>query len=195
MSSHSTPLQHRTWYSANRDRVLERARLRRIARYAADPEKAAAEDYAAQKRYRERNKEAINTRQTLRRRDSGSEAATARWAKTRPFRAAGRMIHHVRRRALRDNIPFTITIGDIHPLPSVCPVCGKTMGAGAKCPASDRRSLDKIQPQLGYVPGNVAVICVSCNSVKGQSTPEQLVALVKWLHKVYPAWLLITENP
>jgi hypothetical protein len=42
-------------------------------------------------------------------------------------------------------------------------------------------SLDRIRPELGYVPGNVAVISYKANAIKQGATPEELRAVADWL--------------
>lgn len=44
-------------------------------------------------------------------------------------------------------------------------------------------SLDKINPDLGYVRGNVMVICCSCNRRKNNQTPQQMRELANALER------------
>jgi hypothetical protein len=42
-------------------------------------------------------------------------------------------------------------------------------------PLANAASLDKYDPVLGYVPGNIMVICMRCNTKKQDQTGEELV--------------------
>jgi hypothetical protein len=88
--------------------------------------------------------------------------------------AAGMLTAAKRKR--KHGTPVTITTADIW-IPNNCPVCGVllTIGSGA---SSDRSpSLDRYDPPLGYVPGNITVLCRGCNRRKQNHTGEQLIQL------------------
>lgn len=61
---------------------------------------------------------------------------------------------------------FLEHVESIFPRDKRCPACGVAMGW--KCQrqpdASKTPSVHKIIPALGYVPGNMAVLCSGCNS-------------------------------
>jgi uncharacterized membrane protein len=40
-----------------------------------------------------------------------------------------------------------------------------------------------LNPRLGYVPGNVAVISFIANAIKSNATPKQLEKVSKWVTK------------
>ena len=103
------------------------------------------------------------------------------------------MLLNARRRAKRKNLPITITVEDIR-IPENCPVssCGRLLipserrkpgEKGRNSPSSP--SLDMWNPALGYIPGNVWVICLYCNSRKQNMTGEQHVAFGKELIKAF----------
>jgi hypothetical protein len=48
-------------------------------------------------------------------------------------------------------------------------------------------SIDRRVPALGYVPGNVNLICHRCNTLKGDSTPEELRRLADWMERPAPS--------
>lgn len=81
-------------------------------------------------------------------------------------------------RAKRKGIPFDITIEDLMPFPTHCPVFGTELAY-----TSDVRqramlnsaSLDRFDPNKGYVKGNVNIISHHANSIKNQRTsPEEV---------------------
>ena len=76
------------------------------------------------------------------------------------------MLHKAKHNAKHNGVPFTITRADVS-LPTHCPVLGialKLFGAPLD-PALP--SLDKVYPDLGYIPGNVRVISLKANMIKG----------------------------
>jgi hypothetical protein len=64
--------------------------------------------------------------------------------------------------------------------PKVCPVFGKKFeGKGGFSPWA--RSIDRIDPKLGYVRGNVQIISNRANYMKRDATPEELILFAKWV--------------
>jgi len=80
------------------------------------------------------------------------------------------------KRRRRDGIPVTITAADIW-VPVTCPVCGVTLTVGVARSSDSSPSIDRYDPALGYVPGNIMVICRGCNRRKQNHTGEQLIHL------------------
>ena len=106
--------------------------------------------------------------------------ATA-WERADPRR---RLWYNAKQRALKAGVPFTITREDIH-VPMLCPVFGtplKVNEGGVPGPASP--SLDRISPEKGYVPGNVAVISNRANSIKSDATSGDIALVSEWLKKM-----------
>ena len=85
----------------------------------------------------------------------------------------GGMLNAARSRALSKGVPFTIHASDIE-LNTHCPCCGVTLCQGLGRRRDNSHSLDKIVNDLGYVPGNIWVICMRCNMLKGDSKPYEL---------------------
>lgn|SRR5208282_2812069 len=90
-------------------------------------------------------------------------------------------------------ILFAISRSDIRavwPVDGRCPALGLRLqrrhpgkgGKGGPQPASP--TLDRIRPERGYVPGNIAVISHRANILKGNSTnPTEFRKLANWLAK------------
>lgn len=88
------------------------------------------------------------------------------------------MLSNARTRAKRAGVPCTITAGDII-VPSHCPILGiplaRRLGRKGGCDQSP--SLDRIVPELGYVPGNIVVVSRRANRIKNDATIEELAAI------------------
>lgn len=91
------------------------------------------------------------------------------------------MLYAAKRRAIRDNNAFTISLDDLV-IPIHCPILGLELkkGTGRGKILASSPSLDKIIPELGYVPGNVQVISNKANSMKRDATLEEIVLLGEW---------------
>lgn len=89
-------------------------------------------------------------------------------------------------RARRDGYVCTLTIRDIV-IPEFCPLLGTKLepGKGTGGAKASSPSLDKIRPELGYVPGNVWVISYRANMIKNDATLRELQTLVDNLAKTY----------
>ncbi|MGO4409460.1 MULTISPECIES: hypothetical protein [unclassified Brevundimonas] len=84
------------------------------------------------------------------------------------------LLQRARQRAARRGLPFDLRRSDIV-VPSICPALGVpiTLGVG-RTPHSP--SLDRIQPALGYVRGNIRVISDQANRLKGAKALPDLYA-------------------
>jgi len=96
------------------------------------------------------------------------------------------MWYSAKKRAKRRDVPFSITPLDIA-IPARCPVLGVKLaighGADGKGPSSCSPTLDCIDPSLGYVPGNIAVISWRANRLKSDATLAELRRLADWVEE------------
>lgn len=98
------------------------------------------------------------------------------------------MVRAARYRAKARNLPFDLTYTDIH-IPPNCPCCGtKLICISDRLdttghPRHDSPSLDRIVPALGYIPSNVAVLCMRCNILKSGITEQMLFFLIEYIQK------------
>lgn len=93
-------------------------------------------------------------------------------------------------RAARDNIikkckntgvpiDLTLTIDDYIALyTESCHICGKKYDLTNH---DLKPTIDKLIPSLGYVRGNINVICTRCNRIKYNASPEELYAIADWI--------------
>jgi hypothetical protein len=85
---------------------------------------------------------------------------------------------NARRRAKEAGVPFTIHYSDIV-IPECCQI------SGVKFDTKIRElspSLDRVIPELGYVPGNIAIITVRMNRIKSDGTAlehQQIAAFMQ----------------
>jgi hypothetical protein len=89
-----------------------------------------------------------------------------------------------RTRARKSNLPFEITQEDILELigEGTCPVFGTPYNLTNDRERTDTSaSLDKFNPKLGYVRGNVAVISWRANNLKHDATTNEMLRLWVWM--------------
>lgn len=89
-----------------------------------------------------------------------------------------------RARAIKANIPFTITPSDVV-IPKVCPALGiilqRVRGKGG---SDSSPSLDRIVPGLGYIPGNIVVLSAKANRIKYNANSLEIRLVAYWLEGV-----------
>ncbi|MGK8202902.1 hypothetical protein ACRS8P_29230 [Burkholderia cenocepacia] len=92
------------------------------------------------------------------------------------------MFNRARARASDSGIEFSIDIEDVV-VPDRCPILGivlkRNVGGGRMLDGSP--SLDRIDPAVGYVKGNVWVISALANRMKNDASPEHLLKFAEWV--------------
>lgn len=84
-----------------------------------------------------------------------------------------KLFRGARERARKRGTMFSISKEDII-VPTCCPCCKTILTPSKGKMGVSSPSLDRIDNNLGYVSGNVWVICFRCNALKGDSTPSEL---------------------
>lgn len=80
-------------------------------------------------------------------------------------------------RAKNKNLPFNIHIEDIV-IPQVCPVLGIPLEVSSTGKPTRRSpSIDRIIPALGYVKGNIRIVSMRANTLRGSRTTADLEQL------------------
>jgi hypothetical protein len=153
------------YYRAHRALYIERAK----ARYRADP--MAKHNYDRQ-----------------RRKDMGDKLrAQAKAKRDRNRGTAWEIWNRAKWRAKRKGIQFTITVADVV-VPTHCPALGIKLSAVTKKGGHYASpSLDRIDPSLGYVPGNVVVISKRANTIKADASAIELMMVVRWMDRLTSA--------
>jgi len=95
------------------------------------------------------------------------------------------LLRNARYRAKKMGVPFGLCLGDIM-IPEVCPVLGIKieLGAGRTLSGWERNSspsLDRVDNNKGYVKGNVRVISLRANGLKGAASIEELRAVLEYM--------------
>lgn len=90
------------------------------------------------------------------------------------------LVYRAEERARKFGITATITEEDVR-IPDFCPILGIKLCPGDKWDCSTSPSLDRIIPERGYVPGNIAVISHRANQLKGEGTAEEHRKIADWI--------------
>lgn len=91
---------------------------------------------------------------------------------------------NAKRRAKAQSLPFTIAPADViqcFPYPLKCPALGVPLTLGVM-PLTP--SLDRMVPELGYVPGNIHVISHRANTLKSNGTAEEHRKIAEWMDRI-----------
>lgn len=140
----------------------------------------------AAREYYRRNKRQIKERDKLRstsikekRREWYAEKGAEYYAKRKIERTPELLLASAKNRAKKLDVPFTITVSDII-VPELCPYLKIPLTfISGKGQQWTNPSLDRIAPELGYVPGNVRVISRLANTMKSIASREQLLQFAR----------------
>lgn len=94
------------------------------------------------------------------------------------------MLQRARSRAQKKGLAFDLTIEDITPLPTYCPVFGVELCISNGGQSPNAYSLDRIDNTRGYVPGNVVVMSYLANRLKNDGTAEQHEQIARWMRRM-----------
>ncbi len=91
------------------------------------------------------------------------------------------MIQNARVRARAAGVPFTIVVSDVI-IPTNCPILGIPLfqALGRKGGSDNSPSLDRVEPERGYVPGNILVISNRANRLKSDASIEELRSIASF---------------
>jgi len=90
------------------------------------------------------------------------------------------MLWDAKKRARKSGVPFNIRAEHIT-IPDRCPLLGIALQRASGFREAGSPSLDRVRPELGYVPGNVWVISYRANQIKNDATLHELRAIVAGL--------------
>lgn len=150
------------------DRRCKRCQALRSARYNARPEIKARQQIYDRVRRADPAKRARLIEQSL------------AFSKTIPVEK--RMWRSALERASEKGLPFSIDVSDVV-VPDVCPLLDIPISRGKGKLHAGSPSLDRIDPGLGYVPGNVWVISYRANAMKQDATVDEITLLANRLRE------------
>lgn len=90
------------------------------------------------------------------------------------------LLTKARRRARLAGVPCNISKEDIV-IPEFCPILGYKLQVSDGRVSDNSPTLDRIEPQKGYVKDNIAVISHRANRIKTDASLGELKLLVEWL--------------
>ncbi|MCY0910859.1 hypothetical protein [Massilia antarctica] len=83
-------------------------------------------------------------------------------------------------RAKQNSLPFNLELADVV-IPETCPVLGLTLKWGcAKRQIDCSPTIDRVDPQKGYVKGNIFVISWRANRLKSDASLDEMRAVVAY---------------
>ena len=89
------------------------------------------------------------------------------------------LLYNAKRRAIKYNIPFTLTLDDMD-LPTHCPILGIELKTSTGPIADNSPTLDQIVPRQGYTKENTLIISKRANTIKSYGTPEEHLKIYKF---------------
>lgn len=89
------------------------------------------------------------------------------------------LLRWARGRAERGGLPFNLRVDDIQ-IPEFCPVLGIPLQCGTGRSCENSPTIDRVVPDVGYVPGNIIVISNRANRIKQNASWWELRMLVEF---------------
>ncbi len=100
------------------------------------------------------------------------------YVKTKAENTAKYLHKYAKSRAKKRNLEFNIEVSDII-IPEKCPYLGNDLVIGVNGNNKYSPSLDRIDPTKGYIKGNIQVVSRLYNSMKWDSSKEELIHFCK----------------
>lgn len=88
-------------------------------------------------------------------------------------RVANRLLISARHRAKKASLPFNLSLGDLK-IPKRCPMLGHIFELGNDSSGPWSPTIDRIIPDKGYVKGNIQIISLKANCIKGFASLKNL---------------------
>lgn len=115
---------------------------------------------------------------------SCTHANAKRWNAKQAVNKVKRLYFSAKARAKEQHIPFTIVQADVlaaWPADGLCPALGLRLQHGVKKMQDASPTLDRLNGEWGYVPGNIAVLSSAANRAKGKLTADELGRIAAWM--------------
>ena len=94
------------------------------------------------------------------------------------------MLNNARKRASLFNLEYNLEVDDIV-LPEECPILKHKFEIGKVGGSKYSYSLDRIDPNKGYIKGNVQVISRLANAMKNNASPQELKLFAQYILENY----------
>lgn len=93
---------------------------------------------------------------------------------------SNRLHTSIKYRAKKKGLPFNLEVSDLS-IPEKCPMTGITLQIRTEKGKKNyfTPSVDRIVPELGYVKGNIRIVCLWYNTAKLMFTDEEVLDLCK----------------
>lgn len=90
------------------------------------------------------------------------------------------------KRAQALNLNFNLTCAFIESIsPDYCPILNKPLKYGGGEKTNESPALDRINPEKGYIRGNVQIVSLLANLMKSNATEKDMLAFAEWVFKNY----------
>jgi hypothetical protein len=171
---------YKQYYQQNKETITER----KAVSGKAYREKHKESLKARNKEYYLKNKETICERTNANKKERYAKDPRADLAKQKQWKINNQekyLVQNAKARAKKYGSAFDISAEDIH-IPEFCPYLGLKLEPFSEWASP---SLDKINPKLGYVKGNIQVISNLANTMKSSANIEQLVLFAQNVLKLH----------
>lgn len=94
-----------------------------------------------------------------------------------------KLLDGARKRAKAKGIVFDLAFEDIE-IPDVCPILGTRLDGSSKSPSminTTAPSIDRLDSSKGYTKDNIRIICARANSLKGNATASESIAIALYV--------------
>lgn len=107
---------------------------------------------------------------------------TCNTARVKCLSAEYKMRNRAQQRAKNSGLEFDLELSDIK-IPDICPVLGLPLIAhsGSSGGGKYSPSLDRIDPNKGYIKDNIRVMSQLANAMKANASVEELIKFAKWV--------------
>ena len=103
-----------------------------------------------------------------------------KYKENKPRPLEKQIFNSAKARAKRRKLPIDINLEDII-VPEYCPVLGIKLSRGNGKSQPNSPSLDRIKPELGYVKTNIKIISHKANTIKNNSTIEEIELVLDYM--------------
>ena len=93
---------------------------------------------------------------------------------------AKQLLRSAKARAKLNNLEFNLELSDII-VPILCPVFGTLLKPNDRGMSDNSPTLDRVDPNKGYIKGNIAVISWRANTLKKNGSVEEFQKLLDWM--------------